>query len=484
MTTTLGRTVTALVTFEDEDLGRLGPFAVPSPWWADVEPVAAYIRKAIGVNVVVVRIIDVENGRSARDGHVTYHVEALDHPSRGLDTRAPDPTAPETTAPETTALDPTALDPTALDPTALGTIALRTTALDPTALGTIALRTTALGTTALSTGALKPGTLPAFLRIPVAQRASWATPSGIRSALAWAATSLDELGSERSVGDTVEQIKTWNLSGLFRIPTTTGAPVWLKMTPAFGAHEPAVTALIGGVDPLLVPTVLASDPEHRRALLAHVPGEDCWNASPQLIRSTLTRWVAAQAAIARRPPPSTDVVPDRQPRLLVEGLSRLLAGEAGADLRIDEMAAAQRLLQALPDLIDQLEACGLPNTLVHGDFHPGNWRSGGVQPEDGAAVLVDFADAYFGHPAFDGERLRDFIDEARQPAVVEAWCDAWTEHVPASDPRRALDLARPLQAISGAILYQTFLDHIEPSERRYHEGDPAAGIRVALAAAV
>ncbi|HEY2795483.1 MAG TPA: aminoglycoside phosphotransferase family protein, partial [Micromonosporaceae bacterium] len=213
-----------------------------------------------------------------------------------------------------------------------------------------------------------------------------------------------------------------------------------------------------------------------RSVLAHIPGEDCWDASGDLIRATVTRWVGAQAALARREMPTADVVPDRRPVHLIKGLAALLDGDAGAQLDDHERDAARDLLDRMPAMIEELEACGLPNTLVHGDFHPGNWRSDGQR-----TVLIDFADAYVGHPAFDGERLRDFVGPERGAAVADAWCAAWSERLPGSDPARALDLVRTLQPLAGAILYQMFLDHIEPSERRYHEDDPVAGIRAALA---
>ena len=41
----------------------------------------------------------------------------------------------------------------------------------------------------------------------------------------------------RFVAGEPEQVKTWNLSALFRIGPT---PTWLKITPAFAAFEPAV----------------------------------------------------------------------------------------------------------------------------------------------------------------------------------------------------------------------------------------------------
>jgi hypothetical protein len=385
-----GRTVDVVVTNAGECLGGIGPFAVDSPWWADVEPVVAHVRETLGVPVVVLRLVDVVGGFSPREGHVTYHAEALRRPA--------------------VALPPA--DATGLDG-------------------------------------------------PAAGRAVWATPEGVRAALAWAA--------DRVPGEP-EQVKTWNLAALFHL-----GDVWLKLTPPFGAYEPAAIAMVAAVDPKLVPTVLATDPAHRRMLAAHLPGEDTFAAPPELLRATVTRWVAAQVALAGA---AADGVPARPPDGLAEDLRRLLDGEAGARLGREERPAAQDLAARLPGLAAELEDCGLPHTLVHGDFHPGNWRA---EP-GGPATLMDFADAYIGHPAFDGERLRQFVGPDRAGPVVEAWCEAWRRHAPTADPVRALRLARPLQSVAGAVLYQMFLDNIEASERRYHESDPVTGIRDAVAA--
>jgi len=48
---------------------------------------------------------------------------------------------------------------------------------------------------------------------------------------------------------------------------------------------------------------------------------------------------------------------------------------------------------------------------------------------------------------------------------------------------KALRIAEPLVHLAYAVRYQEFLDTIEPSERVYHLGDPAAVIRQALACA-
>jgi len=260
----MSRTVSALVTWDDAYLGAIGPVAVGVPWWVEVEPVVACLHKALGVPVFVLRLLTVESGEGARDGHVTYHVAALERPAAGL------------------------LSPRPVDLAAL------------------------IG--------------------PQERRMPWARVEGIREALTWAEDTLRVAG--RPPTGPAGQDRTWNLAALFRLPTAQG-PAWLKMTPSFATDEASVIAAFARVDPTLVPQVIGAVP--RRVLLDHLPGEDCW------IR-------------------------------------------------------------------------------------------------------------------------------------------AWTARRPGCDPARALSVAEPLAHLAYAVRYQEFLDGIEPSERIYHQGDPAASIRAALKA--
>ncbi|MFJ6770746.1 aminoglycoside phosphotransferase family protein [Kitasatospora sp. NPDC091257] len=310
---------------------------------------------------------------------------------------------------------------------------------------------------------------------PAERRAAWATPEGLRSALDWAEAELAAVG--RPAAGPARQIRTWNLSGLFRLPTATGVDAWLKTTtPAFNAHEGEVIALLGGVDRTLVPTVLAADPSGGRLLLDHVPGEDCWNPSAGTVADVVPRLVAAQAALAGRPD-DLAALRDRTPRALAAQLTALLDRLAEeTDLTPEELDRLAGFAADLPGLLDRLAACGLPETLLHGDFHPGNWRSDG-----GSTVVVDYADSCLGHPALDGLRPRAYLGPEAWQHHAAVWAEAWRRHAPGSDPRRALELAEPLYHLSYALRYQEFLDHIEPSERPYHEGDPAAELRAVLA---
>jgi hypothetical protein len=279
------------VTWDEEYLGAIGPFAVSIPWWAEVEPVVAHLSEALGVPVLVLRLLQVEGGEGSRDGHVTYHVAALERPAPGLMAERP---------------------------------------VDHAVL-----------------------TGPEELRSP------WARLEGIRELLAWASDTL---------------------------------------------------SLPSGI-------------------------------------------------------------PDRRTPVIVGQIRALLGGRVARELAAWEVSAAHGLLSRFPMLDD----CGLPDTVVHGDFHPGNWRSDGGPP-----VLVDFADAHFGNPVLDGLRVCDFLPEAKRPVAARAWIDAWTSRIPGCDPVRALSIAEPLAHLIYAVRYQEFLDGIEPAERIYHLGDPAASIRAAL----
>ena len=114
--------------------------------------------------------------------------------------------------------------------------------------------------------------------------------------LTWASDTLRAAG-RRVTGPAVQR-KTWNLSALFQLPTGNG-PAWLKTTPRFAADEGSVIAAFARADPSLVPPVIGAG--QRRVLLEHLPGEDCWDASPQIITSAVQRLAAAQAALAVQP---------------------------------------------------------------------------------------------------------------------------------------------------------------------------------------
>jgi Phosphotransferase enzyme family len=217
--------------------------------------------------------------------------------------------------------------------------------------------------------------------VPHAQRAPWAEPGGPGATLAWAAGVLDRLGLPRV---TASQQRTWNLSAIWRMDGPDGPVAWLKQVPGFFAHEPVVLGLVASVAPGLVPYVMASGASGRM-LLAHVPGEDRYGAGADLCAAVSEAFHPVQAHFAGRLD-ELGGVPDK--RLDVERFVNVAAPYIGG------IPGLAELIDGLPERLAAVAACGLPDTLLHGDLHPGNVRtSGGAGP-----VIVDWGDSAIGNP--------------------------------------------------------------------------------------
>jgi Phosphotransferase enzyme family len=325
-------------------------------------------------------------------------------------------------------------------------------------------------------GELPPGVTPAPEIGDAAEplRAAWARPGGVRATIAWADDTLESIGRPR-VGPT-EQIKTWNLSSVLRLPTAADN-VWCKSVPPFLTHEGWIIAMVGADDPVLVPRLLASDPTSNTVLLDDVRGEDDWDAPQDRLLAMVGTLVRLQARWIDRVDELLDAgLPDwRGPSIqrLVEEL--VARSNVRAQLTGDELRRLDALVASLPGRLAALHACGLPATLVHGDFHPGNWRSDGT-----SLVLLDWGDVGVGHPMFDMSSFEAAVADDAWARVFQVWIDEWSRERPGSDPARAAELIRPVAAFRAAVVYQRFLDNIEPSERRYHESDVRDWLRIAL----
>ncbi len=301
---------------------------------------------------------------------------------------------------------------------------------------------------------------PHPLRLP------WAEPGGPAADLAWARGVLRARGTPPC--GPARQVKTWNLSSLWTLPTDDGS-VWLKAVPPFFSHEASVIARLGGP----VPELLAADGP--RMLLAHLPGTDQFDAPRERLLAMVDILVALQSAQAGRVPELLGLgMPDWRGRALVEAAAPVLRHQAAALDREDVMALGTALDEGMTGRLRAIEEAGLPETLVHGDFHPGNVRGG----ED-RLTLLDWGDCGVGHPLLDQAAFLSRIPAEDREPVSRHWAGTWRRAVPGCDPETAARLLRPLAALRQAVVYQGFLDRIEPDERVYHAQDPAAWLRVA-----
>jgi len=291
-------------------------------------------------------------------------------------------------------------------------------------------------------------------------RHAFARPGGPAADLAWAETVLAERGLRPS-GPPV-QVRSWNLSSLWRLPVV-GQTVWLKVVPPFFAHEGSVLARLAGER---VPTLLGHD--RGRMLLAEIVGGDLYDADPPQLLQMVELLVGLQRSWSGRTAELLALgLPDwRAPAL---GASIASAIERTADeLSADDHAILMAFLRGLPARFAGVAACGLPDTLVHGDFHPGNFRGDGR-----ALTLLDWGDSGVGHPLLDQPAFLGRIPGDAVAAVRAHWAQQWRAAVPGCDPARAAVLLAPIAAARQAAIYRGFLDRIEPAEHPYHRHDPA-----------
>jgi hypothetical protein len=300
-------------------------------------------------------------------------------------------------------------------------------------------------------------------------RMHYARPGGHDADLSWAQDVLAARGTPTTGAP--QQVRTWNLSSIWRLPTVTGA-AWLKVVPPFFAHEGALLPLL---DPTVVPPVLGAEPG--RVLLAEVPGEDQYDATGQTLLDMVRLLVRLQAAWVGRTEGLIALgVPDLRPAALVPRITAVTERLRG-ELADDERRALDALVNGLPRRFGAIEACGVPDTLVHGDFHPGNLRGGA-----GRLVILDWGDSGIGHPMIDQLAFCRRLTPADRAAAVRVWAQEWSRIVPGSDATRSAALLKPVAALNAAVTYQRFLDTIEPAERPYHEGDPVRELGAALSA--
>ena len=123
-------------------------------------------------------------------------------------------------------------------------------------------------------------------------RQQWARPGGPQADLAWAEWCSPIAG--RRCTAPAEQMRTWNLSSLWRLPTAAGA-AWLKVVPPFFAHEGAMLERL----PLdVVPRVIATDGP--RMLLDEIAGEDQYVAPLERLVRMVPMLVGLQVQWADR----------------------------------------------------------------------------------------------------------------------------------------------------------------------------------------
>jgi hypothetical protein len=296
------------------------------------------------------------------------------------------------------------------------------------------------------------------------RRHTFAKPGGPAADLAWADSVLQTHGLART--GKPAQIRSWNLSSLWRIPAG-GQTAWLKVVPGFFAHEGALLARLAGER---VPVLLGHD--GGRSLLAEIPGDDLYVTElPQLL-AMISILVGIQVSWRHRLDELLALgLPDWREPVLSASIADALERTAD-ELSAEDRASLAKFVRHLPDRFRQIAGCGIGDTLIHGDFHPGNFRGDGNE-----LALLDWSDSGVGHPLLDQPAFLTWVPDEILATIQDHWLQQWRTAIPGSDPARAAALLAPIAAARQAVTYWSFLDRIEPAEAPYHRRDPARWLR-------
>jgi Phosphotransferase enzyme family len=294
-------------------------------------------------------------------------------------------------------------------------------------------------------------------------RAPWTRPGWYERACTWIEQSLAAARLPRATA--IVQHRHWGISAVMRVDTRNGR-YWFKALFEHFRNEPPATAFIAGLAPGATAGVVAWDGGEGWMLLEDLPGE---TAPDEHGHRPAFEHLARLQAVAR----------DRNEELLAAGCARRPLIEIPGDLAnvLDDpmlaewlprdSAGPERIVDWLAGAVMQVEQLGLPDVLVHGDFHPGNVRLAGDR-----TVIFDWSDAAIAKPFVDVMTWATWLplDPTARDPLWRSFADVWSDVLP---PASWLELRPTLEGIAGAyhvVSYAGIVRSLDLLRRPEHGG--------------
>lgn len=317
---------------------------------------------------------------------------------------------------------------------------------------------------------LEPGVAPP-------ERPAWSRPGWYARAHSWIAARLGEIGY--ALTGPIAQVKVWSLSVVLRAPTASGDFYFKQAArlPLF-ADEPRLLQALTSRYPAFIPTPLAIDLDRGWLLLADlgmaVREDQSVRYNAELYERTMREWGTLQRDAAYDPERllGGGCLDRRLPVLKADIRPLMSAPDAFPGLSPAEIDALKALESRLIDLCDELDACGVPASLIHGDLHWGN-----IAHRDGRVTIFDWTDGCLAHPFFDLATLLGLnSDFPERDVIVErlrsAYLATFEDIAPLPRLRAATRIAEVLGALHQVVSYYSIVNSIEPID----SADLASGL--------
>jgi hypothetical protein len=296
---------------------------------------------------------------------------------------------------------------------------------------------------------------------PPALRARWARPGWHARARAWVRDALEAAGQPRSGAFEIRRM--WGISATARVETAGAGAAWFKAVFPHFDSEVTITRFLETVLPDAVPHVIAAEESEGWLLLGDVgPGPIGFESTEVQLAAAVRCLVAIQAALAGREEELRSAgVRDRPLLQLADEVAKAM--QDPAEIEGPDVPAGR--LTAVVDWVRRqaawLEGIGMPETLLHGDFHVFN-----VIERNGRPVIIDWSDAaisnplleigpWFGHPKAPGDPDRAW----------SVWLDALSAIGPVDSLREERDRVFALASAFQLVSYADIVRNLEPANR-------------------
>jgi hypothetical protein len=269
----------------------------------------------------------------------------------------------------------------------------------------------------------------------------------------WILSQLDGLG--RRPAGRITKEKGWGISCLMRVPTDRG-DLYYKASPNYFPHEPEITRRLSERFPDRIPIVLALDPERNGMLMEGMEGIPLEEGKDlEAEKAAIREFARLQIGMI---PHAGELAGwgcmDRPLSILPEQMDRLWAAIQlpehwkRYDLTAEQVNALLPLRPRLLEWFAELEDCGIPDTLIHGDLHGHNIMVSGHR-----FTYFDWSDAAVTPPFFDLLLLAGTDDPERREARVRAYLEPWAEIYPMDTVMRAFELSLTLGCVYHSLSY-------------------------------
>ncbi len=268
------------------------------------------------------------------------------------------------------------------------------------------------------------------------------------------------------------------LAVVLRTPVDGGQLFTKASIPLFAA-EARTTSALASATPAWMPRVIDIEPDEGWLLMDDLGGRLLGDAPQTAWPEGLALFARIQRAwLGRTGDLLAAGAADRPLTQLSDDLPGLLDADGLGDLLDPATRRAwPETLERLQSACGELQAIGLPDSVLHGDLHPWNI----AQTEDGLRIF-DWSDTAIGSPFID---LAVYLGRARpdvRPAILEPYLRAWSDIASRPALERAAELGMVLGAIDQVRTYLRIAavhDSAEPSE---FAGADAGWVENAIAA--